>query len=357
MRATIKSDPGRGPGYGIIEIHEASAVDRPTFLLRRASDGKLLSASGWQESESPLYPDAWDNDSSVLRLAVGPAIVDELDHLDAYRISLQGQGQCMLAMENLLYSNMSGGQGMGAMAPSAVTPPQPDPVPAPAPEPEPEPVAAPVAAPPQPVAEPPASTTGKRSPLLMILLLIVLVAAAGAAVWWFVLRGPAPSPLPPVGNSAPAQQPLPPNDEAQPPKPSATPAPQQKQPPLRMAREHLRGQADPDLSLALARPLRNNNAGSEESDAAFLLLEDASQKGNAEAMLLVGQYYDPTNSLPKGSIPSDMAQARYWYEQARQKGQPQAAAALHALRAHVHTEAEKGNAEARLLLRQWPQGE
>ncbi|MDO5484630.1 MAG: sel1 repeat family protein, partial [Desulfovibrionaceae bacterium] len=126
---------------------------------------------------------------------------------------------------------------------------------------------------------------------------------------------------------------------------------------LRMAREHLRGQADPALSLALAQPLRHSASSAEEADAAFLLLEDAAQKGNPEAMLLVGQFYDPTSTLPRGSIPVDMSQARHWYRQAGQKGQPGAAEALQALRARVQEEADKGNAEARLLLRQWPQGE
>ena len=54
-----------------------------------------------------------------------------------------------------------------------------------------------------------------------------------------------------------------------------------------------------------------------------------------------------------GSIPVDMGQAKHWYEQARQKGQAEAAKALDALRVHVQTEADKGNAEARSLLQNW----
>ena len=82
--------------------------------------------------------------------------------------------------------------------------------------------------------------------------------------------------------------------------------------PLQQAREHLRGTADPATSLELARPLRTPQAGNDESDAAFLLLEDAAQKGNAEAMFLVGQFYDPQSDLPRGSIPADMSQAKHW---------------------------------------------
>ena len=87
--------------------------------------------------------------------------------------------------------------------------------------------------------------------------------------------------------------------------------------------------------------------------AAFLLLEDAAQKGNAEAMVLVGQFYDPQSGLPRGSIPADMSQAKHWYENAKNKGYAEADKALAALRRHVEGEAAKGNAEASLLLREW----
>lgn len=51
-----------------------------------------------------------------------------------------------------------------------------------------------------------------------------------------------------------------------------------------------------------------------------LLLEDAAQKGDAESMYLVGQFYDPASTLPRGSIPADLTQAKRWYDQAVQKG-------------------------------------
>ena len=117
MRATITADPSRGPGYGIIEIHDTGNVSAPAFVLRRGSDGKTLSSGGWQESETALTPDAWDNDGGSLRLAVGPAVVDEMDNLDAYRISLPGAGACVLVVQNLAYSHISGGQGVGVYAP------------------------------------------------------------------------------------------------------------------------------------------------------------------------------------------------------------------------------------------------
>ena len=119
MRASISGDTGRGPGNGVIEIFDAGSVSDPGFTLLRASDGKCLGPRGWQESETLLTPDAWDNDGGSLRLAVGPAVVDEVDNLDAYRISLRGVGSCALAVKSLVYSHIAGGHGMGAATPAA----------------------------------------------------------------------------------------------------------------------------------------------------------------------------------------------------------------------------------------------
>ena len=103
----------------------------------------------------------------------------------------------------------------------------------------------------------------------------------------------------------------------------------------------------------MAKPLRKADANPEETDAAFLLLEDAAQKGDAEAMFLVGQFYDPASTLPRGSIPADLTQAKRWYDQAAQKAQPQAKAALDKLKEYARGLEAKGDAEARALLQNW----
>ena len=363
MRASISADSGRGPGNGIIEIFDAGTVSEPGFTLLRASDGKCLGPRGWQESETLLTPEAWDNDGGSLRMAVGPAVVDEVDNLDAYRISLRGVGSCSLAVKSLVYSHIAGGHGMGA-ATQVVTPPQPKP----APQPEPEPV---LESPEPPLAfeEPPLVPhepldMGTQQPeksgnkVWLIVLLVLALAAAGGAAWWFLLREPQKAALPtPPEQSQNAAKPQ--NAEQAQPKP--TDAPQQQgadaaKPalsPLASAREQLRGQAQPDVSLAMAKPLRKADATPEESDAAFLLLEDAAQKGDAEAMFLVGQFYDPASTLPRGSIPADLTQAKRWYDLAVQKGQPQAKPALDKLKEHARALDAKGNAEAHSLLQNW----
>ena len=365
MRASISADSGRGPGNGVIEIFDAGSVSDPGFTLLRASDGKCLGPRGWQESETLLTPDAWDNDGGSLRLAVGPAVVDEVDNLDAYRISLRGVGSCALTVKSLVYSHIAGGHGMGAATPVAPAAPQPAPV-----VPEPEPI---VESPEPPLAfeEPQQPAPQQEAPLemntqqpeksggksMLVVLLVLALAAAGAAAWWFLLREPEKAPLPtPSAQTQNADKPQN-SDQAQ---PKTADAPKQgadaAKPaltPLASAREQLRGQALPDVSLAMAKPLRKAEATPEETDAAFLLLEDAAQKGDAESMFLVGQFYDPASTLPRGSIPADLAQAKRWYDQAAQKGQPQARAALDTLKEHARALEAKGDAEARSLLQNW----
>lgn len=136
---------------------------------------------------------------------------------------------------------------------------------------------------------------------------------------------------------------------------------QQPLSPLESAREHLRGSADPGRSLAMARELRqraadgatSQRAASDAGDAAFLLLEDAASKGNAPAMFLLGNYYDPGIVAPKGTIQPDPQQAYQWYLKAQQAGEPQAGQALEGLRAWARKAAASGNRSAQELLNMW----
>lgn len=360
MKAIIAPDAARTPGAAVICVYDAPGAG-PADVAIYSGDGKYLSASGWQESRVPLPVDAHDDDSGCLRLQVGAAVVDNLDKLERY-LFMAGDKKCVLQIQDLVYSRMQGGDGMGHAASPAAPASAPQPVLLPEPEPEPAPMPAP-AADPEPEAEPspllagapldmdqPAAETAKEKrssgSLLWIVLGLVLLALAAAAVWWFFLRATPPPPPPMAPQAPPAQQEAAAGTKKAPAAPAAVA-------PLQQAREHLRGTADPATSLELARPLRTPQAGNDESDAAFLLLEDAAQKGNAEAMFLVGQFYDPQSDLPHGSIPADMSQAKHWYENAKSKGYAEADKALAALRRHVEGEAAKGNAEASLLLREW----
>lgn len=353
MRAIITPDPQRGAGHARIQLEDCSALAGNAFTLRRGSDMKYLAASGWQESEYSLAPDAVDSAGGCVLLFVGPAVVDQLDTLSAYQLGVDGR-RYGVEIQQLVYSREHGNGGaMPDMPPAAVSAPAPEPEPVPQPEPEPAPLPEPAPAPepaPQPAPEPGPQTLPvqdipprpKSRLLPILLLLLLLLAAAGAAAWYFLVHQRPDAPVPPV----PAQQESAPAAPA-PAAPSSTPTA------LETARKHLRGAADPAASLALAKPLRTPEASPEDSDAAFLLLEDAAQKGNAEAMWLVGQFYDPAAGLPRGSIPADMSLARQWYEKAKAAGVTQAEASLKALRAHVEAAAAKGDMEAKMLLQSW----
>jgi Uncharacterized protein conserved in bacteria, putative virulence factor len=65
------------------------------------------------------------------------------------------------------------------------------------------------------------------------------------------------------------------------------------------------------------------------------LFERYREEKELTSMFLVAQFYDPASTLPRGSIPVDIAQAKRWYEEALQKGQTQAKAALDALKEHA----------------------
>ncbi|MBQ2477129.1 MAG: sel1 repeat family protein, partial [Desulfovibrio sp.] len=132
--------------------------------------------------------------------------------------------------------------------------------------------------------------------------------------------------------------------------PEPAPAPK---PFMNQAREHLRGGADPAESVRLAKPLRNADASQKDSDGAFLLLEDAAQKGNPEAMHLYAQFYDPNCKLPRGTIQPDIEQAHDWYRKAASAGSAEAKAALEELKKTAEAKAKAGDRNCRRLLRRW----
>ena len=394
MRATIATPEGGDPGTALIEVFDAPPVEgQPNFTI--LSSQGYLSPDGWQESSTPLVPEAWDNDSGCLRLAVGAAVVDQLDPLETYRLGLNDQ-VCALQVGELLFSHMGGGQGMGSSRPAPVgetaqeekdapptkeeqpleesTPPEPTPEETPKEAPAPEAPQSPVEQLSMTLDTKPETTAAplemepaapRRSRLPLILLLVLLIAGGALAYRYLAPAGEenATAPLPELpkpdnpATPAPVQPTEKPRDKA----PAASPA----TPPVREgasapgaqalseARDLLRRNASPEETLAAGKALRTPDADARQSDAAFLLLEDAAQKGNAEAMFLVGRFYDPASELPHGSIPPDLSQARNWYEAARDKGHAESAQALSALRAFAEQKARQGDEEARLLLQNW----
>lgn len=378
MRAIINNDASRGPGHGIIhlEVGDSPLPSMPqglAFTLQRSSDGLFLAQNGWQESHAEHAPDRVQRQDTHLELAVGPHVVDNLDSLDSYRLHLRhtSLSPCMLQVEALNYSPLRGQEGVFIASPLAAQAPPAAP---------PEPVQEPAEALPLPEEDPstqgpqtlsmdaePAPAAAASRPWLIPCVALLLLALVGAgAFYWYQQQQPVAE-----QNTPPVEQPAAPqtdaDKDAQKAKESADKAaasspdkatPVAPVPALSQARTHLQGSADPAQSLALARSLQQQadagtDTAAQKADAVFLLVEDAAQKGNAEAMFLLGSYFDPVDKAPKGSIQSDPQQALRWYNQAKSAGQSAVDPALTALRDWAEKAAAQGNQEARTLLQNW----
>ena len=345
MQAQLRPDPARGAGYGVIDVHAFEGQETDIlFSLRRASDGKYLGSGDWLEAEQRLAPDVVQYRDGVLRLLVGPGVVDMVDVLNTFAITVYpaaGEGtRYGLEVGDLVYSGLAGGQGMApaASAPLSMSP-MPEMLldPAPEPQPEPKPEAAPGPEPQLPVLKDPVEPKNK-APLVLLLL---LACAAGGAYWWKFARNPESTPV-----AANATVPAPSAASAS--QAATVPVPYGDLPPLQRARELLRAGIPPEQAVELAKTMQTP-AG---ADGAFLLLEDAAQKGSPEAMLGLARFYDPADAAPRGSIRPDPAQARDWYNKARDKGQKAAEDKLKALRAWAEAEKDR-EPQAKSLLESW----
>ena len=372
MKAQVRHDPERGAGHAIIDLKGFAGQDVDVlFSLRRASDGRYLGSGGWLEAEQRLTPDMVQRQGGDVRLLVGPAVVDMLDMLDVFAITAypaEGEGRRFgLEIGDLIYSDLAGGQGVAQaasaplsmspmpemrfdLAPEAHAAPEPAPPPAQEPPPEPEP--------PLPELKDPVEHKSKAP---LILLLLVLACIAGGIYWWKTAQSSQNAP-PAVNATVPASAPESPSPAPPPPTASAPPAPasqaapeaspSKETPPLQRARELLRAGASPEEAMTLAMELTKDMQIPEGADGAFLLLEDAAQKGKPEAMLALARFYDPADTAPKGSILPDPEQARNWYNRAKEQGQNAADDKLNALRAWAESEKDT-NPQAKSLLDNW----
>ncbi len=321
---------------------------------------------------------------------------------------------CVFIIESIAYTNWEGGQSIepavqkDTQAPKkAVRDQEAKASAAPAKPPKelllPPPVAAPLPPPVAPITmaeestelvqkyvpEPPrdASQGKKKTTLWIVLVLLVLLAAGGAALWWFYLKDvmledaqsttteQQPETEPETEAEATSEEEKEaeqaqekPAPETQPEAHTAPVAPQQVTPPqaapniMAQTYDLLSKNESGEASLALVQDIEKNaatTAGTAEEqtkalDAIFLLTEDAAQKNIPSAMHKLGTFYDPSSTVPKGSIESDAEQAYIWYSKAKAAGYAESAQALQSLRAWVEKEAAAGNASARMLLnRNW----
>ena len=117
MRAILEPDPHHGPGYAIIELHDAPLLESPLVCLVRISDGAWLSRGGWNKNETSFSPDDWNSQDDIQQLMLGPGIVDNLDSGESYTLSIPGAGSCALAIGSLIQSHIIGGEGVGLAPP------------------------------------------------------------------------------------------------------------------------------------------------------------------------------------------------------------------------------------------------
>lgn len=407
--------PGYGFLY-ITEIQIAIPLEGIRFCIVRASDRCSLGKGGWQPSEVFLSPPDVTLTEEGFALPIGPDVVDGLDPNETYRMVLLSAGGISiigsLEVPEVAYSVLRNPQGTGAI-PEPEPYPELDPYPEPESDPEfwalplPEsdapvdpsaleeaPDAESDLQPPAPENAAPAASrhvptmaelpplprelpqrqaaSGMSRPLLFGLLFLVL-AAGGFAFWKYMENQPPvttannegsdPAGTPPPAAVDSSSGPTQPSAAARPssgavelPVDTKSPAARadanraKAEKPLSRARAHLSTSADPAESVRIAKGLLADEGG---ADAAFLLAEDAAEKGDAEAMLLTGRFYDPTDKSPSGSIIKDAQQAFFWYQQASRAGRQEAAPRLEALRAWAESEAAKGSAEAREILQRF----
>lgn len=381
MKACIRQDASRSRGSAIIAVDGAAPFEgNPSYIIE-SSDGLYLTPTGWASVKTPIT--AADGDyiyscgDGTLNISIGPDVLNKLDSLSAYRISVNGEAPVPLRVpEELSLGLMQEASGVAGDIPKAAPEPKPEPQPAPDPEPEPEPEPEPAPAQEEPVPDLNLGTEvpeKKRSLLVPIIAVLVLLGLAGAAAWYFLGRGEktAEAPVPAQNETQPAQNATipvqsgteppaaekpaaePPAEEAKPGASGADTAPAENAPFLSRARGMLKKGVAPEEALREAKAMRTEKASSDDNDGAFLLLEDAAGNGNAEAMYLYAQFYDPTCTRPRGTIEPDMAQAHDWYKKALDAGYSGAAQDLERLKAAVAEKAKSGDAEAGRLLRAW----
>ncbi len=362
MEARIEQDRSRGKGYAVLTVSECPYIaDRSHFTLERNSDRMYLSSEGrWLNTVERIPSSEMGYRNGSLVIPLSPALVRELLSLETYTLILDGKAICSFSVDDMAFDAVAS-RTTGAVAGVQPPPPQrPKPSSFQPGIPETSPLQQYFQGPEQPSGTPfqrlvpveqedpqppdePKTTLGpnletpprRKVRGAVIAATLVLCLAVAGAVWWFLLRGGSSS-LPPA--QQPAQQ-------------------AESQPPVRgkaflnHARSLLRDHADGKTSLEQAKPLRRADATKDESDGAFLLIEDAAQQGEPEAMFLLAQFYDPLSTLPRGTIGKDESQALDWYRKAAASQVQGADAAFAALRSHLQQKADAGDRQARQILK------
>ncbi len=349
FRCSLRFEPDKtkGPGYGLIVAACPGFAEDPDALrclIKNPSDGLSLGPNGWQPGDEWLRPDAVDLSGETLTLFVGPAVVDNLELQAIYQMALftdvEHVWQGGLSINRIVYS-----RDPSLLPDLELAPPKPEGKsarePMPLPEIDTEPAApsslsldgAPVSAVPRSelldLAERPKSYNSLILNIIFAILTVALLAGAGYFFYTRVLpKTDATLEEKPVEILKHEAADLPPGTEA-----PVKYAPDDLKGPkgLQVARDALKRKVEPETALALAQQLLAAPDDAKAQDGAFLIVDDLAKKGNAQALLLLGDFYSPAQPQ-RGTIRKDAELARDCYKKALAGGVAEARQRMDALK-------------------------
>ena len=355
-----ESDPDKPLGHARIVVSGLKPMPADTgFIIRREGYERAnLGPRGWQVSEAQLKPIAARQQGDDTILSVGPDVVR---HMEAGPIMFVWPAA---RIDSVLFWPDDIDVFDGELPRDEPEPPPAAPVlqqPRPALPPQPAPIPTPAPAPPPPPPPPPPkvdvdrrSDGGGNKAIAILVALLAIGAAAGAG--WYFLYGPGAKQ--PEVVQAPTPQPTPPQTTAPTPPPpsrSATPQPPALAWPEgtdSLTLQELVAKA-PNLQGVFDAALRRQAAG--KHDDALVLLEEAAEKGHAQALTALARLYDPIGfeaGKPFRS-PDPRAAARY-YRDAVQKGDAAAEPRRAALKTWLEGQAASNPSAAAALKEFWP---
>lgn len=390
MIVHYQNDAKRGQGYGIFTLQDWGNKDDPNgakYSLQRSMDRNYLHPQGWDDSEYRLSPDSIQNKDGILRLLIGPEVIVNLSNTDTYRFFLYLNSEILKAtiiIPEIIYPQESCEQSIFARdSHQTVLPPPSTPesetVQDSTHESEPEPTSKlqdePELTFTSPQSVPEEAHFNHASKVFLILGILLLL--FGLWTFFFLKKDSDEKALMPQQEKIQVNIPQTATPHPEKSKPAsevkATPNPQvetkteatpnvQVLTPLStpaapstqldMVRTFLRRNGDSAKALQMGKELFNK-AGSDNQtiDASFLLFSTAAEGGQPEAMLKLGEFYDPLDSASKGSIHTNLSQAWFWYSKAEVAGQAESKERKKNLRSYIEKRAAAGDPKASDLLK------
>ena len=317
IRCELSGDRERGPGHGVIAISglRSHAAPLQLVLMRNQAIEPYLAPDGsWQGNETLLTVSVLETRGDTLSALAGPELVDAIVAQPAsvaYRLTVvsdQGKVHGTLKVKHPLLGSLAAAPARPVAPEPAQEPPTPrneapEHPAAPKPPPtEPDP------SPREPLAEqreePPATQRPGNLVLVVVAVALLLLVAAGAYYAWRMCLFPDLGPggcVEPVG-----------------PPPSIEPSTARGNSPIAdngLVRS-CRGLAPADC-IAAAEALRES-----DMELARELYQQAARMGSTQAMLQIGEMYDPDtwSSATSPEAAPDWETAAYWYESAAQRG-------------------------------------